>query len=171
MEPVAELVGEGGVGPVACESKRGQVSVFSQLLLLFGERLLFAEQLQFRQVLVQSCQRCHVCLFDVCFLYRNGFVGRIVDDIFEHVILLCEHCLCVVILHAEILQVHVYTFHVDAECHVVVMEGLCDVAQFLQTFDVVFYYADLFLCVLCEIIHLADLHDEVFLGFVVRQGV
>ena len=168
VKPVLEIVGEGSVSPVAGERERWQITALGKLLLLFGKCLLLSEQLKFRQILVQSGESRHVRQLHVSLRYGNVLVGRIVDNVFQHVVLLCEHSLGVVVLHAEILQIHVHTLHVHAQSHVVVVESLCDIAQFFKSLDVVLDYANLLLGVLRQIIHLAYLHNQVFLGFGIR---
>ena len=171
MKPIPDVVGKGCVGPVARERNGGEVSVFGKFLLLFGEGALGLQQLELIEVLVESGERRHVYLFDVGFLYGNGLVCGIVDDIFQHVILLDEHGLGIVILHAKVLEIDIDTLHVDAERHVVIMEGLGDVAQFLQALDVVLDNGYLLFGILGEIVHLANLHYQVFLGLGVRERV
>ena len=51
------------------------------------------------------------------------------------------------------------------------MKGFGYVAQLFQALDVVFNNAYLLFSVLGQIIHLAYLHDEVFLGLAIRKGV
>ena len=51
------------------------------------------------------------------------------------------------------------------------MEGLGDVAQFLQALDVVLDDGYLLFGILGEIVHLANLHYQVFLGLGVRERV
>ena len=51
------------------------------------------------------------------------------------------------------------------------MESLGDVAKFLESLDVVFDKCNLLLGVLREIIHFANLHDEVVLSLAIGKGV
>ena len=51
------------------------------------------------------------------------------------------------------------------------MKGLCDVAQLFESFYVVLDYSYLLLGVLRQIVHLAYLHNQVFLCLGVRQRV
>ena len=125
--------------------------VSGEFLLLFCQRLLLAQELQLVEVLVESGECRHVYLLHIGFLHHDVLFGGIVDYIFQHVILLYEHRLGIVVLHAEVLQIHVHALHVHAQRHVIVMERLRDVAQFLQSFDVVFDYPYLFFGVLCQI--------------------
>ena len=168
VEPILKLIGEGRVGPVAADGHGGQVAVLGQFFLLLGQRLLGAQELELREVLVEPGEGGHVDLLYVGLLHGDGLVGRIVDHILQHVVLLGEHGLGVVVLHAEVLEVHVDALHIHAERHVVVVESLGDVAQLLQSLDVVLDDAYLLLGVLREVIHLADLHDKVLLGLGVR---
>ena len=104
-------------------------------------------------------------------LHGDIGVSRIVENVFQHVVLLYEHGLCVVVLYHEVLKVDAYPLHVNLKRHVVVVERLRDVPELLQSFDVVADDAYLLLGVLCQVVHLAYLYYKVLARLLVRQGV
>ena len=94
-------------------------------------------------------------------------VSRMFDDILQHVELLGEHCLRVVVLYLKILEVYVHTFHVHLHRHSVVEECFGYVFQLFQAGYVGFHDVDLLNSALCEIVHTAYLFDEVVARFVI----
>ena len=95
----------------------------------------------------------------------------IIDDVFQQVQLLFQHGLCIVILYFQVFEIDVHPFHIDFHCHSVVIEGLRDVLQFFKTGDIGFYQCDLLGGDLPQVIHFADLQDEVFPRLFVGEAV
>ena len=171
MEPVLELVGVSRIHHVARERQRGQILLFSQLLLLFSKHHLVLQQLQFIEVGVESAVSSGVGHVGVVNHNGNLLVEVVVEHILEHIVLLLKHRASVVVLHLHVFDVEVHALHVHFNSHAVVEERHGDVAQLLHAANVVVHQSNLFLGVLRHKVHLANLHDKVLLGFFIRQLV
>ena len=73
-----------------------------------------------------------------------------------------EHGNGIVALHGEILDVEFHSLHIHFQGHLVVVESLGNAIEFFQTLDVVVHQTNLLSRILCHVIHLGGLHDEVF---------
>ena len=129
------------------------------------------EQLEFIQARVESASVHLVNLPWVDVGHLDFFFGRIVDDEFEHGVLLLEHGKGVVALHGEVFNIEVHTLHVHLKAHLIVVKGLGDVAEFFQSLDIVVHQSNLLQSVLRHIVGLGSLHDDVLACLLVRELV
>ena len=134
---------------------------------MLGEGLFLFENLQLIQVSAHARQLGLDSLLGVYACHLNLLVGRIVHDIFQHVILLLKHRRGVVSLHREILDVYIDTLHIHLDGHAVFIERYRYVPETFQADNVLVNKPYLLGSVLCEEVHLAYLHYKILTRFLV----
>ena len=124
MKPVLELVREGCVHDIACESQGRQVALLCELCLLVGKRHLLLHKLQLIHVFVQSWHFSSFYFIDALGNDLYLFFCWIVEYILQHVVLLCEHSQGIGRLYLCALDANIDALQVNFKSHLVVIECL-----------------------------------------------
>ena len=165
------LIGKGRIHQATRKTHRWQIAILGKLGLLLGKFLSLLQKLEFVEIGVQSVGIHRFYLPRIHITYLDLLFCRIIYHILEHGILLIEHGNGVITLYGEILDVEFHTLHIYLQTHLIIVESLGDAIEFLQTLDVVVHQTNLLSRILCHVIHLGSLYDEIFTCLLVRELV
>ena len=127
--------------------------------------------MQLIQVHIQPIGHCCIQTLHLFLHYFQLLFRRIVEHIFQHVVLLGKHGLRIRNLHMKVFELYTHTFQIHFQCHSVFMESTGYGTQFLKPTDIVVNDGNLLRGILNEVIYFANLHDKVFACLIITEPI